>query len=139
MRECNECTACCEGWLSGEVKEIKFYSGKPCHFLKGKQQLNGCSIYDERPQSCKDYKCEWLSNPDIPEWMFPAISKTILTKKIAHGFEFYELIEAGQRMDPAVLSWVVMHCVNNQYNLRYIVDGGIYKIGMSNFWQDPNI
>ncbi len=139
MRSCDNCSVCCGGWLKGEVQNITFHNGKPCHFLKNAHEGNGCSIYEDRPQMCKDYKCEWVSNLDIPEWFNPAVSKTLLTKKQAYGFEFYELLEAGQRMDPAILSWIVMHCVNNQYNLKYIVDGGVYKIGMSDFWRNTNI
>ena len=41
QRNCNNCTKCCEGWLSGEVNGYSFYPGRPCHFMK----CDGCSIY----------------------------------------------------------------------------------------------
>ena len=138
-RECGNCTACCEGWLSGEVKEIKFYAGTPCHFLKEKQSCHSCSIYEERPKMCSDFICEWKRDESIPEWLKPSVSKSLLTIQERDGFKFYMLTEVGQKMDSSVLSWVIMHCVNNGYNLRYTVDGGVYKIGAEEFWRNPTI
>jgi len=138
-RECGDCTKCCEGWVSSVDKKIEFYPGKPCHFLKGKNICNGCTIYEDRPKMCKDFECEWLINENIPEWFKPSISNTILMRKKQYGFEYYELIEAGARMDPIVLSWVLTHCVNNKYNIRYIVDGGVYKIGSNDFWTSDKL
>lgn len=78
MRECNGCTACCEGWLSGEAHGHYFQPGRPCHF----KCEGGCSIYEKRPENpCKTFICEWLVNPELPEWMKPSVSKVITMKK----------------------------------------------------------
>lgn len=61
QRECGECTACCvlPGIPIGEDPDL--LEGKrgytPCKHLCS---INGgCSIYEKRPQLCRDYKCLW--------------------------------------------------------------------------------
>ena len=77
-RSCNSCTKCCDGWLAGNIYGHDMYTGKPCHFVKS----DGCSIYNERPQNpCRIFKCEWLINLDIPEWLHPKKSEVIILKK----------------------------------------------------------
>lgn len=48
------CNMCCE--VLG-VKEIS----KPDHSLCSKSENNCCSIYENRPPSCRNYKCLWLT------------------------------------------------------------------------------
>lgn len=61
-RECGPCTACCTTHL---VRELK----KPAQTLCKHVDERGfsCSIYEQRPQSCRDYSCWWLAEarPDI--------------------------------------------------------------------------
>lgn len=66
MRECGECTKCCE-WLKGEAYGHSFDIGKPCNFMG-----NGCcTIYDIRPERpCRTYFCAWAQEL-FPEWMRP--------------------------------------------------------------------
>ena len=67
MRECGECTKCCE-WPMGTIYGHNFGGGKPCNFLKRKER---CTIYDIRPESpCRTYQCAW-SQELFPEWMRP--------------------------------------------------------------------
>jgi len=78
MRQCNQCTACCEGRLDGKVYDKYFQPGRSCYFMFE----TGCSIYENQPENpCKSYQCEWLNNSDIPEWLKPNLSKVIITKK----------------------------------------------------------
>lgn len=44
----------------------------------------GCSIYDDRPQSCRDFRCLWLSDPSIPQKMRPDRSKVVLEADAAN-------------------------------------------------------
>lgn len=128
-RSCDECSKCCEGWLSGVAHEHTFYSGKPCHFL-GK----GCTIYEERPEKpCKSYKCEWLSSNELPVWMRPDMCNAILTKRTRESIEFYDLTEAGKQLDSAVLSWFIIWALNGKRNLMYEIKGGKNKIGSPEF------
>jgi len=41
-RTCGGCTACCDGWLTGNILGHELAPGKPCHFRGD----GGCTIYD---------------------------------------------------------------------------------------------
>ena len=61
-RSCGECRMCC---ITHAVPEAKKSSFEFCENLRGKiivttEQQGGCSIYDERPKSCRAYECVWL-------------------------------------------------------------------------------
>ena len=58
---CGDCTACCTV-LS--VPEINKDAGVKCDKLCNK----GCSIYKDRPDSCKHIKCAYLLSPWREEW-----------------------------------------------------------------------
>lgn len=120
-RTCDSCTMCCQGYLSGIAHGHSFQPGKPCFFVAEK----GCSIYADRPADpCKSFKCEWLAKDYLPMWMRPDLSKVIVVCKDKEGEEWLTVKEAGQKLDAAVLSWMVVWAANNKKNLRYQVDGG---------------
>jgi len=60
-RQCGECTACC---TTGGVLEFDKPSNAPCKHLGAAGA--GCSIYDHRPGSCRQYTCCWLAGA-LPE------------------------------------------------------------------------
>lgn len=51
-RHCNQCQACCTVMA---VKEIDKPLGEPCKHLCEK----GCSIYEDRPEPCREFNCCW--------------------------------------------------------------------------------
>lgn len=54
MRECGTCNMCCTATF---VPEFSKEAGVQCkHCRNG----NGCSIYEERPTSCRTFECLWL-------------------------------------------------------------------------------
>jgi hypothetical protein len=129
QRTCDSCTKCCQGHLSGVAYGHSFQPGKPCFFVAEK----GCSIYADRPDSpCKSFKCEWLANDSLPMWMRPDLSKVIVLNRKYDDGEWVEVSEAGQKLDAAVLSWMVIWAANNKKNLRYQVDGGWNWLKFSN-------
>ena len=132
-RQCDSCTKCCEGYLSGEGNGKTFYPGKPCHFLTISK---GCTIYANRPKDpCVSYSCEWLTNIELPEWLKPEIAKVIITKRtIAEkNLVYWDVIEAGEKMQANVLSWLILYSLNNKINLRWVIDGGVNWIGEKSF------
>lgn len=133
-RNCDGCTVCCEGWLFGEAHGKHFSPGRPCHFMGHK----GCTIYENRPEDpCKVFKCQWLSNDDIPAWMKPDVIKVLITKREEKGHSYLQLVELGQRMDPRVLSWFFLEHINGRIiNLKYQIDGGWTFIGTPEFVRD---
>ena len=134
-RECGECGACCEGWLSGVVNDREFYSGMPCHF----RGCNGCSIYEDRPESpCKTYSCEWLRNDNVPEWMKPSESGVILTGKEwedANGTKqvFLEVLEMGKKIDSTVLNWLFRLHLRTAIPMKIQIGGGHNLYGPAEF------
>lgn len=130
-RSCGNCTKCCEGWLSGQALGHSFYKGKPCHFLSiGK----GCTIYSKRPQDpCVLYKCSWLTDEDIPEWMKPSEINAIVDRRTVDGISYLSVIEAGQVLDSKVLSWLIQYAIQNQLNFCWEINGGKSWIGTPEF------
>ena len=122
---------CCSGVLTSEQYGHSMHFGKPCFFVANK----GCTIYEDRPEHCKGFKCEWLAQDYLPMWMRPDLSKVIVVQKD----NFIEVIECGQKIDSAVLSWLLIWAANNRKNIQYGVDGGRHWINFeTHFEQIPN-
>jgi hypothetical protein len=69
-RECGECTLCCK--LMG-VGELKKPAGTWCTHCTG-----GCSIYETRPQECRDFVCAWLESHALDERWKPSRCKFVV-------------------------------------------------------------
>ena len=130
-RTCDTCTKCCDGTLSGEINGHKMYLGKPCHFL---QIGIGCNIYKDRPQDpCKRYKCAWLSDENIPDFMKPEISNCILDYKDIDGIPYLRLSESSTPYTAEVLTWSINYALNNNLNIMWILNKKINYIGDKDF------
>ena len=131
-RNCNGCTACCDGWLTGEAHGRGFWPGRKCHFVSE----SGCTIYEQRPEDpCQTFKCEWLINPNFPEWLKPSLSKVIFVGRSIGGINYVSAHEAGSKMDSEVLSWFVMAHINKHLpNIAYKINGGNNYIGTPEFF-----
>lgn len=136
-RDCGDCTKCCEGYLSGEALGKTFFRSKPCHFVAIGQ---GCTVYAQRPKNpCVSYKCEWLTNLDIPEWMKPNLINTIIDKrKTPSGIEYINIVEAGAVLKAGVLSNLLLYALGNKLNIAWEVEGGKNWIGSEEFLEDMN-
>lgn len=130
-RFCNGCTACCEGWLWGSAHGHNFYPGRPCHFMCE----SGCSIYEDRPEKpCKTFKCMWLTNQIIPEWLKPNLSKVIVVERNYENTGYYlEIYETGQKIDSTVLSWFFEYHLNTKTNMSIQIAGGWVHYGTNEF------
>ena len=130
-RQCGSCTKCCEGYLSGEAQGKSFYPGKPCHFIAiGK----GCSIYAKRPiDPCVTYKCQWLTNSEIPEWMKPSDIDAIIDMRDIEGISYINLVEAGNPMQARVLNWLFKYILENGLNACWQINGGLNWVGNPEF------
>jgi hypothetical protein len=136
-RECLECTRCCEGWLSATVHEYDMYPGNPCHYLC---QEKNCTIYENRPQLCKDYRCVWLDDEDIPEWIKPSYSGVIITnRKTQQETDYLEVVECGFKIDSEVLNNILLFAINRNLNLRYQLDGQWFYYGSKEFCQQMQL
>ena len=135
QRKCEDCTKCCEGSLSGEALGKTFSRGRPCHFVA---IGSGCTVYAQRPKDpCATYKCEWLTNPELPEWMKPSLVDTIVDKrKTSSGIEYLNVIEAGSVLTARVLSNLLLYALSNSINIAWEVEGGKNWIGSQEFLED---
>ena len=64
-RTCGECTLCCKALAVTELQKPQAVWCIHCRIG------SGCSIYSERPESCRSFSCLYLQSPDIPEEMRP--------------------------------------------------------------------
>jgi hypothetical protein len=136
-RVCGDCTKCCEGWLEGIVHGYKMFRGCNCHFLEG-----ACSIYESRPENpCKSYNCAWMSEDVIPGWLKPNLSNTIITKRSTRipteegmkTITYYDVIEAGDKLDSSVLNWLLHWAIDNKLNIAYELEGKVHVVGDDDF------
>ncbi len=59
MRQCQPCTACCDGWVQITVKGCEAYPGHPCPHSTGE----GCDDYENRPvDPCRKFECAWVKS-----------------------------------------------------------------------------
>ena len=61
-RKCDGCTVCCTVLMVPELQKPMYEMCKFCD--------KGCTIYNERPQSCRDFECGWLKG-EMSEDMKP--------------------------------------------------------------------
>ena len=75
VRQCGDCSLCCK--LLG-IPELDKPKDVWCpNFLAGA----GCRIYADRPASCHNFVCRWLSDPMMgPEWK-PSVCKMVVDSK----------------------------------------------------------
>ena len=134
---CGDCTKCCEGWLEGVVHGHRMYRGCNCFYLE-----KSCQIYEDRPENpCKNYNCAWLTDDVFPGWMKPNLSNVVISKRFAHvptqdgmrRFDYYDAIEAGNKMDSSVLNWLLRWAIDSKINLVYEVDGHPHALGDEEF------
>jgi len=134
LRECKECSMCCAGWLPATIHNHEMFPGKPCHFISIHDK---CTIYENRPDLCKEFRCVWLDNTNLPEWLKPSISNVIIhTRKTKSNIDFWEIVECGKKIDSQVLNTILLYITNNGINIRYQVDSGWYFWGSPDFSKD---
>lgn len=133
MRQCDGCTACCQGWLHGTAHGQMFQPGRPCHF----KSATGCTIYESRPDNpCKSFTCMWLQDISIPEWMKPNLCDVLITKGSWSGGECIQVFEMGKKIDSIVLNWLFGYHYASGMPLRIQVAGGWNNYGPKEFLQE---
>jgi hypothetical protein len=129
QRECQPCTACCDGWLQIVVKGTPVYPGKPCPHSTG----TGCNDYANRPlDPCVHFICGWrMDGSPLPEWMKPNNSKAIVlfNQSSWRGLPVDVAVPVGRRIPPRTLNWLREFAENHNRMLLYseqIMDNGVY-------------
>jgi hypothetical protein len=57
-RQCGSCNVCC---IAPPVAEYRKPAWEPCKNLCEK----GCSIYEDRPEECRVFWCDWMKDPTL--------------------------------------------------------------------------
>lgn len=107
-RQCNSCTACCEGWIDATIVDVKVYPGNPCMHCTN----SGCGIYENRPKSpCRTFQCGWLK-PDspLPEDMKPTnCGAIIMFDRKWNGLAVVYALPVGEKIPESTLQWLMNH------------------------------
>ena len=113
-RECGDCTKCCEGAIPGQAYDYKFGQNVPCFFVESGL---GCTIYEDRPvHACQTFKCQWLTDINIPEEYKPNKVDFITLKK---GRSYFLLIPAGDNPSEEYVEFMKNYISENNFNLSY--------------------
>ena len=135
-RSCESCTKCCEGHLRADIKGnfmgmADDGSIVPCIFVKVGE---GCNSYSDRPVNpCQIFKCDYLTDPTMPDSFKPSRSNAIFTTRKIKDIEYTMLIEAGRKLDSEVLSWAIEKHLLEGTNFAWRVLGNIFWIGNEEF------
>jgi len=130
-RQCGSCTKCCEGWLQADIYGHKMFPGKHCNFLKQSK----CTIYDNRPDVCRDFECGWLRDDGtlFDEWTRPDIVNHILVFTRQIGCSWYEIVPAQETISLTFLSYILSIAKQHDINIKYRLGESFVLIGSDEF------
>lgn len=131
MRQCQPCTACCDGWVQMNIRGAEVYPGCACPHSTGQ----GCNDYANRPvEPCHHFNCAWiLPNSPLPEWFKPSAAKVIvlLNKTQWQGLPVDLAVPVGKRIPPRALNWLKQFAEQQGRPLLYteqaIINGKMQK------------
>lgn len=134
MRECGECTACCEGWLPN--KQLDMYAGKACAHCRSE----GCAIYETRPEEpCRTFKCAWLQDEEaFPEEMRPdQCGAIVLSARNWREWRVVRAVPAGETIPEDTLEWLRLHTKARDVPLifyeRKVIEGEYHESSQKAF------
>jgi hypothetical protein len=72
----------------------------------------GCEIYDYRPiETCVWFKCAWLADPEIPDWVKPErVGAITFTTKSSNRLA---LVPAGKPVSEELRAWAKTYAEKN--------------------------
>ncbi len=71
-KDCGSCTMCCKSL------EIEYFNKPMGEWCVNCIHTGGCKIYQDRPQVCRDFVCEWQRERSLPSTLRPDRVGTIL-------------------------------------------------------------
>ena len=133
-RACGECTACCDGWLTGNIRGHEIEPGVPCPF----RGPGGCTIYEDRPvDPCRGFVCGWLrAESPFPDAFRPDRLGVILVPLRWRDRLAYVLVPAGRDPDAALLEWMRRFSVATGAPYLFNVAGRWRGYGSPEFQKD---
>ena len=104
-RQCQPCTACCDGWLTATIIGASVRPGHPCpHSTRA-----GCNIYSSRPEiPCRMFVCGWMrEDSPLPDWMRPSDCRAIVTLSYElRGQKVIKAVPTGIKIPERTLDWL---------------------------------
>lgn len=135
-RSCKDCTKCCEGYLSANIRGYEMKPGTKCFFV---EQGVGCTEYKSRPfDPCKTFSCDWLHYEEIPEEFKPNLSNMIFTSRTINSIPFVQIVQAGDEFNSEVLSWSVVNLFPKGSNFSWNIGEKEWFIGSNEFCNEMN-
>ena len=130
-RSCGTCTACCDGWMAGNIFGHEMKEGQPC-FFRGEKC---CTIYERRPESpCRTFICGWLQRDSpFPEDFRPDRLGVLIAPIRWRGQAAYILRSAGRDPDEALLEWMRGYSERSGRPFFYEVAGERFGFGPMEF------
>jgi hypothetical protein len=137
MKNCDGCVACCNGTLNidvyGEQVNRTHSCSKICY------TNNNCSEYTNRPPVCSNFKCLWLTQDDIPEWLKPSKSGMLMIYRKSY-LEIHSVKGMDLGADVFLVgihfaymnNWPVRFYVNNVNTPYNDMLGGMFTLKNSN-------
>ncbi|WP_293780014.1 SEC-C metal-binding domain-containing protein [uncultured Oxalicibacterium sp.] len=134
LRECGDCTACCDGWLKSTIYGHEMRPGVRCHFVRD----GGCTIYETRPESpCRQFECGWVdADSPFPEEFKPTKLGVIIVKTTWRGLPAYRLAHAGRDLNEAELAWFMRFAEQTSRPFFYEQNGETTGYGPQAFVED---
>jgi hypothetical protein len=77
---CGDCTACCTVL---PIEAINKPINTTCMNCTG----SGCSVYEDKPQTCSEFECAFLQGKDVPESLRPDKCGILFIKKSDTRFD----------------------------------------------------
>ena len=118
-RQCQPCSACCDGWVQITVRGCEAYPGHPCPHSTG----SGCDDYENRPVNpCRQFECAWKqSNSRLPERFRPDQSGALVIDHILdwEGLVVDLAVPVGREIPEATLQWLMEQAETQMRPLIY--------------------
>jgi hypothetical protein len=78
-KTCGPCGMCCK---VPTIEELAKPADQWCRNFKAG---SGCQIYETRPDTCRGFRCVWLSEPSLPAAFRPDRAKVVLARELTGG------------------------------------------------------
>lgn len=127
IKECGDCQRCCDGTFTDSINGHMMGDGKPCFFLS----IGGCNIYQDRPKDpCINYKCLWLEDDDVPDFMKPNSAQAIVdSRQTEDGVKYLMITGNEDSYSTKVFLYAAEYAQLKQIPLVYPRNGSLSFIG----------
>lgn len=119
QRQCQPCTACCDGWVRIEVKGCEAYPGHPCPHSTG----SGCDDYENRPVNpCRQFECTWVKKGSyLPDDFRPNECGALVIDSILQwqGLTVDLAVPVGREIPEKTLHWLMQFAEQTMRPLIY--------------------